>query len=390
MGTTQYIMLDRTLLRDGPKFGLSLDAMLLYSLLRDRCTLSARNGWVSTDGRVFLTCARESAAQMLHCSLRKSVELFALLVDAGLLVEERPNASGCKHLYLRQWCSPSAYHPVEELRAGGFRWITAENVRTLPEDYVTLDAAILAREDISSRAKVLYALAADACDGASLYGRDSASLPRSEMLELLCCSNNSLSKAYAELEAAGLIVRGAKGFGSSRAVSANCANSAPQLPKSCTSTAQNRHLQLPKICTRTNPPYPTSNSQLLPTSLRANAWEAAEPKGNEIIFSEIANDVSRLSGDTALAEEVVAAIADVYHGDLVSGKSRRVSNTLVPPDEVSATYRSIDRFIMDTLAMKILENWGRVRDKQQYIRASLLSAGKHEGESFFVRQRLTA
>ena len=37
----QYI-LERSLLLHGNEFALSLDAMLLYAMLRDRCTLSAK------------------------------------------------------------------------------------------------------------------------------------------------------------------------------------------------------------------------------------------------------------------------------------------------------------------------------------------------------------
>ena len=48
---SQYIRVERSLLRYGSEFSLSLDAMLLYAMLRDRCTLSERNGLQCPQGR---------------------------------------------------------------------------------------------------------------------------------------------------------------------------------------------------------------------------------------------------------------------------------------------------------------------------------------------------
>ena len=126
--------------------------------------------------------------------------------------------------------------------------MTLERVHVMPEDYITVDAAV-ADSDLSTRAKLLYAMLSDESSEQELYGRDVCSIPREEAMELLNCTHNTLDAAYAELTAAGYISRSARqGYGKQRAVSAASAQS----PNFCTSVAQFLHLQSPKICIQTN------------------------------------------------------------------------------------------------------------------------------------------
>lgn len=225
---SQYIRVERSLLRYGSEFSLSLDAMLLYAMLRDRCTLSERNGLYDDDGCIYIYCSRKSAAKMVGCSVRKAVTLFAQLVDAGLIREVA--TGGSKRIYVKQWTEPSVLHTAESLRNGGFWDVTLERVHVMPEDYITVDAAV-ADSDLSTRAKLLYAMLSDESSEQELYGRDVCSIPREEAMELLNCTHNTLDAAYAELTAAGYISRSARqGYGKQRAVSVASAQS----PNFCT------------------------------------------------------------------------------------------------------------------------------------------------------------
>ena len=232
---SQYIRVERSLLRYGSEFSLSLDAMLLYAMLRDRCTLSERNGLYDDDGCIYIYCSRKSAAKMVGCSVRKAVTLFAQLVDAGLIREVA--TGGSKRIYVKQWTEPSVLHTAESLRNGGFWDVTLERVHVMPEDYITVDAAV-ADSDLSTRAKLLYAMLSDESSEQELYGRDVCSIPREEAMELLNCTHNTLDAAYAELTAAGYISRSARqGYGKQRAVSV----ASVQLPNFCASVAPNLH-----------------------------------------------------------------------------------------------------------------------------------------------------
>ena len=313
---SQYIRVERSLLRHGSEFSLSLDAMLLYAMLRDRCTLSAKNGLHDANGRIYIYCARESAAKMVGCSVRKAVTLFTQLVDAGLIREVA--TGGSKRIYVKQWTEPSVLHSAESLRDGGFFDITIDRVHVMPEDYITIDVAMLA-SNISNRAKVLYALLSDASSKQRLYGRDVCSIPREEAMELLNCTHNTLDATYAELTAAGYISRSARqGYGKQRAVSV----ASVQSPNFCASVAQNLHTsgpkfayQWPKNCVQTNLSYQSLYSHPFGTSLCPTAHAAEQ----EAPVQKNTNNVlgMLLQGDT-LREQLRKET--VLHADLAGAE----------------------------------------------------------------------
>ena len=69
-----YIALPRILLTDRRYKGISLEVKVPYGLLHDRMGLSARNGWLDDNGRVFLYFTREEAMSMLDCGKDKPVK----------------------------------------------------------------------------------------------------------------------------------------------------------------------------------------------------------------------------------------------------------------------------------------------------------------------------
>ena len=82
------------------KKGLSNDAKVLYSLLKDRHELSIQNNWVNERHEVFLIYTREDMADMLGCSqptLRKSIKQ---LQTCGLMEEERMGFNRANRIYL--------------------------------------------------------------------------------------------------------------------------------------------------------------------------------------------------------------------------------------------------------------------------------------------------
>ncbi len=82
------------------KKGLSNDAKVLYSLLKDRHELSLQNNWVNENNEVYLVFTRENMADMLGCSqptLRKSLKQ---LIDSGLMEEERMGLNRANRIYL--------------------------------------------------------------------------------------------------------------------------------------------------------------------------------------------------------------------------------------------------------------------------------------------------
>ncbi|WP_347564053.1 replication initiator protein A, partial [Neglectibacter sp. X58] len=66
----------KILLTDRRYKGVSLEAKVLYGLLLDRMGLSARNGWLDDNGRVFLCFTQEEVMTMLDCGKDKATKLF--------------------------------------------------------------------------------------------------------------------------------------------------------------------------------------------------------------------------------------------------------------------------------------------------------------------------
>ncbi|MCT4619887.1 MAG: replication initiator protein A [Marinisporobacter sp.] len=82
------------------KNGLSNDAKVLYSLLRDRHDLSLTNNWINEKNEVYLIYTREKMSDMLGVSqptLRKAIKQ---LEDFGLMEEDRMGLNKANRIYL--------------------------------------------------------------------------------------------------------------------------------------------------------------------------------------------------------------------------------------------------------------------------------------------------
>ena len=60
-----FYRIPKALFTDEHYANLSLEAKVLYGLMLDRMALSARNGWMEKDGRVFIYFTLEEATAML-------------------------------------------------------------------------------------------------------------------------------------------------------------------------------------------------------------------------------------------------------------------------------------------------------------------------------------
>ena len=69
---------------------------MLYGLMLDRMGLSVRNGWLDSEGRVYIYFTLDDALAMLGCGKDKAVRLFKELdVSGGIgLIERRKQGQG--------------------------------------------------------------------------------------------------------------------------------------------------------------------------------------------------------------------------------------------------------------------------------------------------------
>ena len=97
------------LLVTGPQFkDLSTDAKLLYGLLLDRMSLSAKNGWYDSNGRVYIYYPLDEVETDLCCGHGKAVRLMAELdtgTGIGLIERVRQGLGKPSVIYVKQFTS---------------------------------------------------------------------------------------------------------------------------------------------------------------------------------------------------------------------------------------------------------------------------------------------
>ncbi len=90
--------------------GLSSDAKILYGLMLDRMSLSAKNGWIDAKNHVYIYFSIEDVMEMLACGRNKALKTMAELdTKEGIGLIERKKAGQGKPalIYVRNFASRS-------------------------------------------------------------------------------------------------------------------------------------------------------------------------------------------------------------------------------------------------------------------------------------------
>ena len=90
---------------------ISAEAKILYGLLLDRMSLSAKNGWVDEKGRVYIIFSIEDVMASMGCANQKAGKLLYELEDKGRLIERKRQGLGKPNLiYVKNFVIPSESH----------------------------------------------------------------------------------------------------------------------------------------------------------------------------------------------------------------------------------------------------------------------------------------
>ena len=79
-------------------WNVSTDAKLLYGILLDRMNLSAANGWLDDEGRVYIIFTIDEIKSALGCAEKKSVKLLDELEKKCGLIERKRQGLGKPNL----------------------------------------------------------------------------------------------------------------------------------------------------------------------------------------------------------------------------------------------------------------------------------------------------
>ena len=101
-----FYRIPKALFTDEAFSSISTDAKLLYGILLDRMNLSAKNGWMDNEGRVYIIFTVDEVKESLRCSQKKAVKtLDELEFTAGLIERCRRGLGKPNLLYVKNFIS---------------------------------------------------------------------------------------------------------------------------------------------------------------------------------------------------------------------------------------------------------------------------------------------
>ena len=99
-----FYRIPKALFADPAYRGISNDAKVLYGLLLDRMSLSARNDWLDEQGRVYIVFTVEEIMESLACGNKKAVGLLRELeAEAGLIERKRQGLGKPNLIYVKNF-----------------------------------------------------------------------------------------------------------------------------------------------------------------------------------------------------------------------------------------------------------------------------------------------
>ena len=96
---------------------LSTDAKTLYGILLDRMSLSAKNGWLDEQGRVFIIFTIEDVKRALCCADNKATKLLRELEEFGLIERKRRGLGRPSLVYVKNFSAESSKSILEASKA---------------------------------------------------------------------------------------------------------------------------------------------------------------------------------------------------------------------------------------------------------------------------------
>ena len=100
-----YFRIPKALFQDSRFRRLSTDARTLYGILLDRMSLSAKNGWLDDQGRVYIIYTVREVQESLCCAEHKAVKLFRELEQADLIERKRRGLGRPSLIYVKNFSS---------------------------------------------------------------------------------------------------------------------------------------------------------------------------------------------------------------------------------------------------------------------------------------------
>ena len=98
-----YFRIPKALFQDSRFRQLSTDARTLNGILLDRMSLSAKNGWMDKQGRVYIIYTVREVQESLCCAEHKAVKLFRELEEIDLIERKRRGLGKPSLIYVKDF-----------------------------------------------------------------------------------------------------------------------------------------------------------------------------------------------------------------------------------------------------------------------------------------------
>ncbi|RKJ77780.1 replication initiator A domain-containing protein [Butyricicoccus sp. 1XD8-22] len=109
-----FYRIPKALFMDKRYKGICVEAKVLYGLMLDRMSLSLRNGWLSSEGRVYIYFTMEDAMAQISCGHNKAVKLFADLSAIGLIERVKQGQGRPARIFVKNFVLPLEPEPAPE------------------------------------------------------------------------------------------------------------------------------------------------------------------------------------------------------------------------------------------------------------------------------------
>ena len=175
-----FYRIPKALFTDPAFRGISTDAKVLYGLLLDRMSLSARNDWLDDAGRVYIIFTVEEVMGALCCADNKATRLLRELEGVGLIERKRRGLGKPSLIYVKNFISESSEPRIQsrenhdsvaaqsatlEAHAAAGTEAEGKDGRTLYQEYFSrqlgFDALIASHPDDEEMLREIFELLVD-------------------------------------------------------------------------------------------------------------------------------------------------------------------------------------------------------------------------------------
>lgn len=129
-----FLQIPLMLIKDEHFKKLSDGAKILYSLLLNRTSLSARNGWKDAEGRVYIIYTTEEIMEDLNCWKEKATKTMKELKEIGLIKSVRQGMGKPNMIYVMNFATALKYQPTTPVNTMKFENRTSRSSDIEPQE----------------------------------------------------------------------------------------------------------------------------------------------------------------------------------------------------------------------------------------------------------------